>query len=97
MNSKKILSVFGLVMMNVIIVASLRTLPVAAVYGTSLVFYFGLASLTFLLPVALMAAELATAWPNTGGSYVWIREAFGPRLALFSSWMQWICSVIWFP
>jgi glutamate:GABA antiporter len=96
-SNKRVLSVFSLVMMNVIAVDSLRTLAITAQLGFSLVFYYLIAAITFFIPVALVAAELATAYPNTGGIYIWVREAFGVRAAFITSWMQWIYNVVWYP
>lgn len=36
---------------------------------------------------ALCLAELATRYPKAGGSYVYLREAFGPRCAFVYGWM----------
>lgn len=94
---KKVLSVFSLVMINVIAVDSLRTLPISAKLGLSLVSYYIVAAFTFFIPVALVAAELATAYPNTGGIYVWVREAFGKRAGFITIWLQWIYNVVWYP
>ncbi|TAK76026.1 MAG: amino acid permease [Gammaproteobacteria bacterium] len=94
---KKQLSVFSLVMINVIAIDSLRTLPMGAEYGFSLVFYYLLAALTFFLPTALVAAELATGWPETGGIYVWVREAFGKKIGFMTIWLQWFYNVCWYP
>jgi putative glutamate/gamma-aminobutyrate antiporter len=96
-HSKKVLSVFSLVMINIIAVDSLRTLPISAKLGLSLVSYYMVASITFFIPVALVAAELATAYPNTGGIYVWVREAFGRRAGFITIWLQWIYNVVWYP
>ena len=96
-SSKRVLSVFSLVMINVIAVDSLRTLPMTAKLGFSLVSYYLLAAFVFFIPVALVAAELATAYPNTGGIYVWVREAFGRRAAFITIWLQWIYNVVWYP
>lgn len=93
----KILGVFSLAMINIIAIASLRTLPLSALYGFSLVFFYLIATITFFIPTALVSAELATAWPNKGGSYVWVREAFGESCGLFVIWIQWIYNVIWYP
>lgn len=95
--SKKNLSVFGLVMINVIAIDSLRTLPMGAVYGFSLVFYYLLAALVFFIPVALVAAELATGYPETGGLYVWVREAFGKRIGFVTIFLQWFYNICWYP
>lgn len=98
MNKKtKNLGVFALVMINIIAVDNLRSLPFSAVYGFSLVFYYLVAALVFFIPVALVAAELATGWPDKGGIYVWVREAFGEWWAFFIIWLQWIYNVVWYP
>lgn len=93
----KVLSAFSLVMINVIAVDSLRTLPIGAEYGFALVFYYLVAALIFLIPTALVAAELATTWPARGGLYVWVREAFGRPLGFFTIWLQWVYNVVWYP
>ncbi|HSW70902.1 MAG TPA: APC family permease [Gammaproteobacteria bacterium] len=95
--SQKALSVFALVMINVIAVDSLRNLTMGAEYGLALIFFYGLAALLFFLPTLLVTAELATGWPITGGSYVWVREAFGPRIGFLAIWLQWIYNVVWYP
>jgi amino acid transporter len=96
-HSKKVLNVFSLVMINIIAVDSLRTLPISAKLGVSLISYYIVAALAFFIPVALVAAELATAYPNTGGIYVWVREAFGKRAGFITIWLQWIYNVVWYP
>ncbi len=93
----KKLGVFTLTMINIMAVASLRTLPFSAEYGFSLLFYYLVATITFFIPIALISAELSTAWPSRGGAYIWVREAFGDRWAFLTIWMQWIFNLIWFP
>ena len=95
--NKKTLTVFGLVMLNVIAIDSLRTLPMSAEYGFSLVFYYLAAALLFFVPVALVSAELATGWPETGGIYVWVREAFGEQCGFLTIWLQWFYNICWYP
>lgn len=97
MPSKKTLSIFGLVMINVIAIDSLRSLPLNAVYGVSVIFYYAVIALLFFVPSALVAAELATAWPETGGIYVWVREAFGKQVGFITIWLQWFYNVCWYP
>src|SRR5258708_37865689 len=92
----KILSLFSLVMINVIAVDSLRTLPISAAYGYSLIFYYVLAALAFFIPSTLVSAELATGWPTIGGVYIWVREAFGNRWGFLAIWLQWIYNVVWY-
>lgn len=94
---KKVLSVFSLVMINVIAVDSLRTIPMGAKFGFALIFYYFFAALFFFIPTAFVTAELATSWPQRGGLYIWVREAFGVRLGLLVIWLQWIYNIVWFP
>ncbi len=96
-SDKKTLGFFQLVMINVIAVDSIRTLPFSAVYGFSLIFFYLITAVVFFLPTALVSAELGTGWPNRGGIYVWVREAFGKRLSLVVIWLNWIYNVIWYP
>lgn len=94
---RRVLSVFVLAMLNVSIMASLRNLPLVAEYGLSAVFYFFAVALLFLIPCALVSAELATGWPKAGGIYIWVREALGDRWGFFAIWMQWVHNVAWYP
>jgi glutamate:GABA antiporter len=94
---RRVLNVFILAMLNISIMLSLRTLPVVAQLGLSSIFFFFIVGIFFLLPCALVSAELATGWPKSGGIYIWVREALGDRLGFFSIWMQWIHNVAWYP
>ena len=96
-NGGRVISVFMLVMLNVSIMASLRNLPLVAEYGLGCIFYFLIVGITFLVPAALVSAELATGWPKSGGIYVWVREAFGDRWGFFAIWTQWVHNVTWYP
>ena len=94
---KKSLGFFQILMINVIAVGSLRTLPFSSIYGVSLIFFYALAAITFFFPAALVSAELGTAWPNTGGIYIWVREAFGKKYSFIVIWLSWIYNAIWYP
>lgn len=91
------LSVFGLAMLNVAAVLSLRGLPIMAETGLQMFFYLAFASLLFLIPCSLISAELASGWPEEGGVYLWVKEAFGAKWGFMAIWLQWIQNVIWFP
>lgn len=91
------LSVFVLAMMNVAVVMSLRGLPMMAKEGLPMIFFLLFASLLFLVPVSLVSAELATGWPEEGGVYRWVSEAFGTHWGFTAIWLQWIQNVIWYP
>ncbi|MEZ3577502.1 MAG: amino acid permease [Muribaculaceae bacterium] len=92
------MGVFTLVIMNIVAVVSLRGLPAEAEYGVSSAFYYILAALVFLIPVSLVAAELAAMFPyQQGGMFRWIGEAFGDKPGFLGIWLQWIESTIWYP
>lgn len=99
MNQKpsKILSSFTLSMIAVAAIVSLRNLPLMAVYGFGSIFFYAIAGLAFFIPAALVAAELATAWPKTGGLYVWVSEAFGNKYGFLAVWLEWVMNMVWNP
>lgn len=95
-NAGKI-TIFGLATLNIVAVVSLRGLPAEAEYGLSSIFYYVFAAVFFLVPVSLVAAELATGWPEKGGVFRWVGEAFGGRWALLAMFMLFLEVTIWFP
>lgn len=94
---RRIISVFMLAMLNVSIMASLRNLPLVAGFGLSALPFFFIVALFFLVPCALIAAELATGWTKSGGIYGWVREGLGDRWGFMAIWMQWVHNVAWYP
>ena len=88
------INVFTLIMITAAIVISVRNLPMMAETGLNMIFYAAIAALVFLIPAALVSAELATGWPQQGGVYVWVKEAFGERWGFTAIWLQWFQMVI---
>lgn len=97
LSRKRVISIFALTMFNVSIMASLRNLPLVASIGFEMIGFFVITALTFLIPSALVSAELATGWSKAGGIYVWVREALGCRWGFFAIWMQWAHNLTWYP
>lgn len=93
----KKMTIGTLAVMNIVAVVSLRGLPAEAEYGLSSIFFYVFAALVFLVPVSLVAAELATGWPEKGGVFRWVGEAFGARVAFLAMFMLWIEVTVWFP
>jgi len=92
------LGVLALAMINIAAVVTPKNLPITAEYGMSMFFYVGIATLVFLIPIGLAAAELASLMPpKAGGVYVWVREAFGERLGFLAVWCEWSENLTWFP
>ncbi|MGL5743185.1 MAG: APC family permease [Legionella sp.] len=94
---KHSLTIFSLTMITVGSVDSIRNLPATALFGSQLIFYFVLGALFFLIPTALVSAELASGWAKQGGIYIWVKQAFGKKMGFLAIWLQWIENVIWYP
>jgi amino acid transporter len=96
--SKETISPVALVLLITGAIDSVRNLPGTALFGSTLIFFFILAAILFLIPVSLIAAELAAAWSaEEGGIYSWVKQAFGPNLAFLAIWLQWINTMVWYP
>ena len=95
--NKKVLGVFTLAMINVALICSLRGLPMMAEYGFSIVFFLLVAVILFLIPVSLVSAELATAWPKKGGIYAWVKEAFGEKWGFIAICLEWLQNLVFYP
>ena len=92
------LSVLTLAIMNITAVVSLRGLATEAIYGIQSAFYYLFAAIVFLVPTAMVAAELAAMFSQKqGGVFRWVGEAFGARVGFLAIWLQWIQSTIWYP
>lgn len=96
-SSDKKMTALTLAIMNITAVVSLRFLPSEAEYGLSVIFYYLFAALVFLVPMVLVAAELATTFPQKGGSFRWVSEAYGPRWGFLAMGMVWIQVIPYFP
>lgn len=94
-NLKKI-STLALTMLITGSIDSIRNLPATALFGTTLIFFFIFAAIFFLIPTALISAEL-TANIGEGGVYQWTRRAFGEKVGFMAIWLQWINVVVWLP
>ena len=71
------------------------TAPVAAL-GNSQFFWRLFMIAAFLVPYGLIAAELGTTYPSSGGLYDWIRLAFpGTRWGARAAWWYWLNFPMW--
>jgi hypothetical protein len=92
-----VIGMMAFAVMNFMTVVSLRGLPAQAEYGLVSIFYYIFAAVVFLIPTALVAAELASAFPKQGGMFRWVGEAFGPRWGFAALYWQWQAWVLWLP
>lgn len=89
------LGTFTVGMLSLAVVISLRNLPLTAKHGLSTLFFYAISVACFMIPYALIAAELASFKPQ--GIYVWTRDALGKRWGFFAIWMQWFHNMTWYP
>jgi len=86
------LGVVTLTLMTAALFLTLRNMPMMAATGLQMVFFNAVTVFAFLIPIALVSAELATAWPRNG-VFHWVEEAFGTRWGLTAVWLQWVQSL----
>src|SRR3990167_7250278 len=96
MQQLKKLNTFALTLLITGAIDSIRNLPASALFGSELIFFFIFAAVIFLIPTALISAQLA-ANIDEGGVYQWARLAFGERIGFLTVWLQWIANIVWFP
>jgi amino acid transporter len=85
----------ALAMMTVGSVGYLGSAPATAVLGLASVFLYVLPAFVFLVPVSLVAAELASGWP--GGVYNWVREGISAPMGLLAVWCQFAQTIFYYP
>ncbi|MFE0650047.1 APC family permease [Streptomyces sp. NPDC059534] len=84
-----------LALMTTASVASLRAAPTMAVYGLACVFLYLVPAVVFLLPTALVSAELASGW--NGGVYRWVSEGLSKPLGFLAVWCQFAMTIFYYP
>ncbi|MER7174957.1 APC family permease [Streptomyces mesophilus] len=92
---RQFISWVTLALMTTASVASLRPSPSMAIYGLAAIFLYLLPAIVFLLPTALVGAELASGW--TGGIYRWVSEALGKPLGFLAVWCQFAMTIAYYP
>ena len=98
MAKSKNISTSQLALMTAAAVISLRGLPMMAQEELTMFFYIFFATFLFLIPAALVGAELGSAFAAKGGGiYTWVKEAFNPHLGFTAIFLQWIQNVVWYP
>jgi amino acid transporter len=91
------LSLFTTIMLISGAIDSIRNLPATAMFGSTLIFFFIASAIVFLIPTALVSAELSSAWSEKSGIYQWVKHAFGEKIGFLAIWLQWINTMVWYP
>jgi amino acid transporter len=93
--ARKFITWTALAMMTVGSVGYLGSAPAMSVFGLASVFLYVLPALVFLLPVSLVAAELASGWQ--GGVYNWVSEGVSAPMGLLAVWCEFAQTIFYYP
>ncbi|GLW34916.1 APC family permease [Actinoplanes regularis] len=85
----------ALALMTTSSVASLRPSPTMAVYGLASIFLYIVPAIVFLLPTALVSAELASGWD--GGVYNWVSQGLSKPMGFLAVWCQFAMTIFYYP
>ncbi|MDH3621388.1 MAG: APC family permease [Gammaproteobacteria bacterium] len=96
-NNKKALRLGDMTLLTVSAILLLDTVAASASIGVSSLFWWVFLGVTFFIPYGLMNAEMGTTYPEEGGIYAWVRDAFGGRWASRITWSYWVNNLLWVP
>jgi len=92
---RRLISWTALALLTVGSVGYLGSAPALSVYGLASVFLYVLPAFVFLVPVSLVAAELASGWP--GGVFNWVQEGISAPMGLLAVWCQFAQTIFYYP
>jgi glutamate:GABA antiporter len=84
-----------LALMTVGTVGSLGSAPALAVFGLASVVLYLVPAVVFLLPITLVAAELASG--SSGGVYHWVEEGISAPMGLLAVWCEFAQTIFFYP
>ena len=96
-NRRPSITTWMLILITIGAVDNIRNLPASALFGSKIIALYFLASLFFLIPTALVSAELSAKFPDESGIYSWVKYAFGQKWGFIAVWLQWIENVPFYP
>jgi len=94
---KKVFGLAGMVLFAVTAILVGDTIGTSAAMGVQGITFWIVLAILFFIPYGFATAELGAAWPDDGGIYVWVREAFGPMWGTVTAWLYWVNVALWAP
>ena len=91
------MGIFTMTLFAVSAMITLDTVATSSALGVQSITLFLLFAVIFFVPYGLVTAELGSGWPEEGGIYVWVREAYGERWGTFTAWLYWVNVAYWAP
>ena len=96
--SNKKISTLSLTMLNISAIISLSSIAYMATIGLQSIFFYLIAAVTFLIPTALVCAELSSMiTQNNGGVFSWVKAGLGEKAGVLAMWLEWFNNVVGFP
>jgi amino acid transporter len=92
---KASLTWLALALLTVGSVGDLGSAPTMAVFGLASVALYVIPAIVFLVPAALVSAELASGWK--GGVYSWVSEGISPAMGFAAVWCQFAQTTFYYP
>jgi amino acid transporter len=86
---------FDIVALLIAAVISIEVLGQISSFGGETVTWIVVLAVTFLLPYALVFAETGARYSDEGGPYVWVKLAFGRKVAAISTMLYWVTTPVW--
>jgi glutamate:GABA antiporter len=94
---KKVMKGLDMTLFTVCAILVMDTLAPSAAIGTSSISWWLITLVLFFIPYGLITAELGSTYPEQGGLYVWVKNAFGEKWAARTTWLYWINVALWMP
>lgn len=96
--SNKKISTLSLTMLNISAIVSISSIAYMATIGLQSIFFYLIAAVTFLIPTALVCAELSSMiTKNNGGVFSWVKAGLGEKAGVLAMWLEWFNNVVGFP
>src|SRR5579859_4884841 len=92
---RKEFKIFDMIFISIAAIVGIDTLGAVTGSGGQALTWLLISAVTFLLPYALLTAELGTAFPQEGGVYEWCKLAGGRFFASLASMLYWISNPLW--
>src|SRR3954463_1153340 len=92
---KKHFGRFDMLFFLICTLVGLDTLGAVAANGAQGFTWLAFLAVVFFIPYALLTAELGSTFTEEGGSYIWVKLAFGRFTAAIQSVLYWLSNPIW--
>jgi amino acid transporter len=92
---RRVLGRADIVLFTAAAIVSFDLIAYGASVGGQIVVWFIGSAILYLIPYAMISAELGSAFPLEGGPYEWAKMSFGRLPAAMTAVMYWLCNPIW--